>query len=106
MVAAAEAALRFVEGVDWDAFLRSEKDQFAVIRAIGIVGEAASRLSAESRASLPDVPWRSMIGMRHRIVHGYDEVDLRVVWQVVTVDLPLLLSRLASRRRPGGAGTG
>jgi uncharacterized protein with HEPN domain len=95
IVAAARAAQRFVEGTDREAFMRSEKDQYAVTRAIEIIGEAATKLSPAFLASHSQVPWRSIIGMRHRIVHHYDAVDLDVVWQVVAEELPQLLSRLA-----------
>jgi uncharacterized protein with HEPN domain len=104
MVAAAEAALRFVDGLGREAFMRSEKDQFAVTRAVEIVGEAASRLSPAFMAALPGVPWRSIIGMRHRIVHGYDEVDIAVVCKVATVDLPDLLHHLGPVAPPRGSG--
>jgi uncharacterized protein with HEPN domain len=94
ILGAAEAARRFVQGLDREAFMASERDQFAITRAVGIVGEAAWRLSPEFRATRPDVAWPAIIGMRHRIVHAYDDIDLEVVWQVATVALPELLLRL------------
>lgn len=64
---------------------------YAVVRAIGIVGEAASQVSPETRLAYPDVPWRNIIGMRNRIVHGYSSVDWNIVWEVATRNLPALM---------------
>jgi uncharacterized protein with HEPN domain len=69
---------------------------FAVVRAIEIVGEAASKITAETRLTLPQVPWGSIIGMRNLIVHEYFSVDYDVVWEVATENLPELLAILAS----------
>ncbi|MDP3418073.1 DUF86 domain-containing protein [Falsiroseomonas sp.] len=90
----AEAALRFAEGLDERAFLASELHQQAIIRAIGIVGEAAWRMTPGFKAAHADVPWQAMAGMRHRIVHDYADVDLDLVWRVVVHELPPLVSRL------------
>ena len=59
-----------------------------------IIGEAASRLSAETRAAHPPIPWREIVGMRNRLVHAYFEIDLRLVWDTVRNDLPPLIARL------------
>jgi uncharacterized protein with HEPN domain len=59
------------------------------------VGEAANRLSLEFRRSHPDVPWPQVIGMRHRIVHDYLDIDFDIVWDVATVDFPALAGALA-----------
>jgi uncharacterized protein with HEPN domain len=61
-----------------------------VIRNIEIVGEAAGRVSTETTTRTPEIPWREIVGMRHRLIHGYLEVNLDTVWQVVERDLPAL----------------
>ena len=94
IVLSASDALEFVEGLDQEAFLKSKLHQHAVIRAIEIVGEAAGRLSPEFRSAHSDVPWREMTGMRHRLIHEYDKVSLKVVWAVVRDELPALLPAL------------
>lgn len=78
----------FVEGLDEAAFNASRLHQSAVIRALEVLGEAANKVSAETRNDLPTVPWREMIGLRHRLIHGYDEVRLDIVWRVVVDRLP------------------
>jgi uncharacterized protein with HEPN domain len=59
---------------------------FAVVRALEIIGEATKRLPMDLRQQYPRVPWRNMAWMRDRIIHGYDTVDLQIVWDVVKVD--------------------
>ena len=71
-------------------FLRDALLQDAVIRNIEIVGEAASRLSPEFAARHAEIPWRDIVGMRHRLIHGYLKVNLDTVWEVVKRDLPAL----------------
>ena len=75
-------------------FLNDTLLQDAVIRNIEIVGEAASRLSPELAAQHAQIPWRDIVGMRHRLIHGYLKVNLDTVWEVVERDLPALVPRL------------
>ncbi len=72
------------EEFDNDKFRRSH-----LLRYIQIVGEAAWRLSAETKAANPDVPWREIAGMRHAIVHDYFEVDWNEVYNVTVRDIPM-----------------
>jgi uncharacterized protein with HEPN domain len=94
MIDAAEALAAFVDGrVSQD--LNSDRMLlFAVVRAIEILGEAASRLSAEAQRQIPEVPWASVVGMRNRLVHGYFDVDTEIVWKTATVEVPALLQAL------------
>ena len=94
MVDAAQTALAFVEGrertdLETDVMLR-----FAVVHAIGIVGEAAANVSAEGRAEAPAVPWKQIVGMRNRIVHRYVDIDNDIVWATLESELPALLPLL------------
>ncbi len=66
----------------------------ALVKDIEIIGEAAARVSTDCKAKYPQVPWLQMIGMRNRLTHAYFEIDLDIVWQVVTNDLPSLLTEL------------
>lgn len=67
---------------------------FALIHAIEIVGEAAARLTKETQVRYPEVPWSDVIGMRHRLAHGYYDVNLDRVWDTVKVNLPPLIADL------------
>jgi len=66
----------------------------ALTRLLEIVGEAATRVSDEERSRLPGIPWAQITGMRNRLIHGYDFVELDILWQTVTVDLPPLIGEL------------
>lgn len=81
-------------------FLRNALLQDAVIRNIEIVGEAAGRVSAEFAAANAGIPWREIVGMRHRLIHGYLEVNLGTVWEVVERDLPALEASLLALVEP------
>jgi uncharacterized protein with HEPN domain len=67
----------------------------AVVRLLEIIGEAAGRVPAEEQVRRPGVPWPSIVGLRNRLIHGYDDVDYDIVWQIVTTDLPLLALELS-----------
>jgi uncharacterized protein with HEPN domain len=83
-----------LQDVTRDQFEDDFRINFAVVRALEIIGEAAKRLPLSLREEYPDVPWKNMAGMRDRIIHGYDTVDLQIVWDVVKVDIPLIRPRI------------
>jgi uncharacterized protein with HEPN domain len=67
---------------------------FAVVRAIEVVGEAASKLSEEFRAAHPGIPWRAIVGMRNRLIHAYFDIDTETVGETTTQELPPILNQL------------
>jgi uncharacterized protein with HEPN domain len=68
--------------------------ELGLVRLIEIIGEAAARVTTEFRSAHPAVPWPQVVAMRNRLVHGYDEVDLDVLWDTVQDDLPPLVMAL------------
>ena len=68
--------------------------QLALTRLVEVVGEAATRVSDETQARFPEVPWREAIATRHRITHGYDVVDYDILWDTVQGDFPPLVAAL------------
>jgi uncharacterized protein with HEPN domain len=66
----------------------------ALTRLLEIMGEAASRVPVEARIRYPEIPWVQMVGMRNRLIHGYDAVDFDILWQTVIEDLPPLIAAL------------
>ena len=68
--------------------------ELALVRLIEIIGEAAARVSPEGQREYPSIPWPKIIGMRNRLIHGYDEVDLDVLWDTIEFDLPPLITTL------------
>ncbi len=100
---AARLILQFKEGHDGNTFLEDAKTQAAILHEITLLGQAAKRLSADFTDRHPHIPWREIAGMRDRVIHQYDRVDLNLVWQVVETDIPELLRNiepLLPRRRP------
>ena len=91
---ASRLALSYVSGKSQTEFLVDIQLQDSVIRRIEIIGKASRRLSEETCLSLPQIPWMPMIGMRNRMIHEYDRVDLAVVWDVVQNELPFLIVEL------------
>jgi uncharacterized protein with HEPN domain len=76
------------------AFDTDDVAQLAMLHLIQRLGEGASRLSADFRAAHPEFPWAEMIGMRNRIVHGYDDLDPDVVWRIATEDIEPVIAGL------------
>ncbi len=87
---AARLIVEFQQGFDYNAFARDDKTRAAVLHELLIIGEAAKRLSPEFRDEHGQIDWRSIAGMRDRLIHQYDQVDLEEVWRVVTRDIGLL----------------
>lgn len=85
---AAEKAQRFVEDMTYETFIDDEKTVFAVIRALEVVGEATKRIPENIRERHPGMPWRSMAGMRDKLIHDYINVNLRIVWTTVQEEVP------------------
>ncbi len=91
---AAREAVSFSEGrcrADLDT---DRKLNLSLVRLLEIIGEAARGLSQEFRQEHPDLPWKSMVGIRDRLIHGYFDINLDVVWETVTEDLPPLIAQL------------
>ncbi|MES9904614.1 MAG: DUF86 domain-containing protein [Sedimenticola sp.] len=102
MLEAAQQACSYIEGKDKDEFLSDKRTQQAVILNLVIIGEVATKLLQNYSSFLdqyPDVPWRSMKGMRNRIAHGYFDINLDVVWETVRTALPQLLEYLPPIRK-------
>ena len=85
---------RLVRGKTRKSFEADEVRQLAILHLIQVLGEAASRTSAAFREAHMEIPWGHMIGMRNRIVHGYEHVDPDIVWRVATDDVEQLLPAL------------
>jgi uncharacterized protein with HEPN domain len=90
IVRACQLASQFINGLDRESFLKNLKTQAAVLHEIMLIGEGVKRLADELRVANPTIPWRLIAGMRDRLIHQYDAVDLDEVWKTVTTDLPVL----------------
>jgi uncharacterized protein with HEPN domain len=79
---------RYTDGLDHDRFVQDEKTIDSVVRNFEVIGEAAWKLPLEFRDRHSDVPWKKIIGLRHRIVHDYFDIDLEIIWQILERDIP------------------
>jgi uncharacterized protein with HEPN domain len=94
MLEMARKAVTKTEGIGRDAYDGDENLRPALVHPVQIIGEAARYVSAETCAVYPEIPWREIIGMRHRIVHDYMSADEDIRWVVVTKDFPSLIGSL------------
>lgn len=80
--------LSFTEDLSFDEFSTDTKTQDAVIRNFEIIGEASNNLPNKIREQYPEVPWNEMYGLRNIISHQYFGIDLELIWNIITSQLP------------------
>ncbi len=94
MLDAARDAIEFARGRSRRDLEADRMFALALVKCIEIVGEAAAAVSEEFQRNNNSIPWVDIVGMRHRLVHGYFAVDMDRVWDTVSVDLPPLMAEL------------
>ena len=94
MLDAAGQALDFARDETRASLNKDRKLEFALVKAIEIVGEAASKVSTECRENSPQIPWTNIIGMRNRLIHAYFDTNSDILWKTITEDLPPLVAEL------------
>ena len=94
MLESARLAVEYISGKSQEQFRFSVQLQDAVIRRIEIISEAAGRISEQTRLKYKNIPWSDVIGMRNVMIHGYDDVNIDIVWDTLIVDLPKLIKQL------------
>ena len=94
MLDAAKQACEFIHGKDQNELYTDLMFQYALIRVIEIIGEAGKQVSDDFKSSHPEIPWIEIANMRNRLIHGYFKINLNVVWDTATSDLPLLIKQL------------
>lgn len=86
----------FLKDMDLPSFQADIKTQYAVIRALEIIGEASKKIPKEWKEKYPHIPWRFMAGMRDKLIHDYFGVDTEVVWNTATRDILILEDSVTS----------
>jgi hypothetical protein len=95
---------QYTEGLTYDEFIEDEKTMDAVLRNLEVIGEAARNIPEELRGKYPDVEWHRMIGLRNIISHEYFGVDMQIIWEVATRNVPEtepLVADMLKRLTPG-----
>lgn len=99
---AAKDAISFIQGKSKVSLETDRLLTLGLVKSIEIIGEAAFHISEESRAATPVLQWPDMIGMRHRLIHAYYDINIDTLWQTVTEDLPPLIEALENIIRTEG----
>ncbi len=94
MLDSAQEAVSLAKGKQRQDLDEERMLNLSLVRLLEIVGEAASHVPDAERTAHPEIPWSQIVGLRNRLIHGYDEVDFDVLWQVVSQDLPPLIESL------------
>lgn len=94
MLDAAHEVVSFTEDKNQDEFEEDRKLHLSVVHLLEIIGEAGSGVSEEVQNNYPQIPWKRIIGMRNRLIHGYFDIDLAIVWKTATEDIPPLIQEL------------
>ncbi|NLT50554.1 MAG: DUF86 domain-containing protein [Ignavibacteria bacterium] len=85
---------QYTKGLEHNEFIKNDMIQDAVIRNLEIIGEAANKISKQSKEENNTIPWKQIIGMRNRLIHDYFGVDSGAVWQTLIDDLPFLKEKI------------
>jgi uncharacterized protein with HEPN domain len=99
ILSAADKIEAFIGTMDLAAFNRDEKTVFAVIHALEVMGEAASKIPSAIRRHHPEIPWKEISGMRNKLIHEYFGVDLETVWKTASEDVPALKKHFLKLKR-------
>lgn len=98
MIEAAERAVRYASGVTLSELIADEMRSDALLRVLGVLGEASTRVSEVNRRRFTSIPWKDIRGTRNILIHHYDLVNWTIVWSVVTVHIPAMLPTLRAIR--------
>ncbi len=99
MIEFAEKVQSFTDGMDQDTFVSDALTYDATLRNLELIGEAATHIPDAVRETHSEIPWRTIVGMRNRVAHGYLGIGNDIIWDVIQNDIPALL--LALRRIAG-----
>jgi uncharacterized protein with HEPN domain len=96
MLESTNKGISFLKGFNFKKFCDDEKTQYALVRAIEIIGEASKKIPNHIKDTYTDIPWREISGMRDKLIHDYFGVNKQVLWETAKKDLPILKNMLKS----------
>jgi uncharacterized protein with HEPN domain len=94
IMTAAEDIRTFTSEMTFKEFVNDDKTISAVLYKFAIMGEATKMLPDQVRAQYPDIPWRSIAGLRDKVIHGYIGVDYELLWETIELKLPVVIGHL------------
>ena len=94
MLDASYEVVAFTTDKDQDDFNQDRKLHLSVVHLLEIIGEAGSHISDDVQKNYPQFPWKHIVGMRNRLIHGYFDINLVIVWKTATEDIPPLIKQL------------
>jgi uncharacterized protein with HEPN domain len=94
MLDSARAVVQMVSGMTYEVYAADRRTRRAVEREVEIIGEAARKVSQTFQDSHPEIPWRKIMGQRHKLAHEYGEIEDAVLWRVATFHVPELIAQL------------
>ena len=94
MVDSAREAVELIHGKSRADLDTNRVLSLALVRLLEIIGEAANRVTNGTRQQTPNIPWSQIVSLRHRLIHGYDTINMDILWKILTDDLPPLIARL------------
>ena len=94
MISLIEKIETYIVGMDYDSFIKNEMVAEACAFNFSQLGEISHKLDDEFQKNNPTIPWKAIYGMRNKIIHDYDGINLKVVWETITEDLPTLKEQL------------
>ena len=87
-------AIFYVQDMDYNTFMTDSKTLSATAFVLGQIGESARAVSDKTQSAASNINWRGIRGLRNRIVHDYENIDLKMLWDVIKTDLPALLAQI------------
>jgi uncharacterized protein with HEPN domain len=87
---------QFANNLSQEEFYHNIEKQYAVLRALEVIGEATKNLSTELKTKYPEVDWRRIAGMRDKLIHAYFVVDLPLIWETIQNDIPRLKHQITT----------
>ena len=91
---------RYIKGLTYEAFVKNDMAVDAVIRNLEVIGEASKNIPEDVKKKYPNIPWKRMIGLRNIAVHEYFGIDLSIIWEIITRNLPETKPKIKAMLNP------
>ena len=86
--------ISYLNGVSYEEFISNLPMKKAVVQSLMVIGEAANQMDSDFSAEHPEIDWKGMAGLRHRLIHGYFAINYGMVWEIITYNIPELHEKI------------